>query len=140
MINSPEIIDACSQLGIDCRVLSIAEARAYISKTVEHFTPTKTSGHLSIDNDSISLSIEDYEYSYSSVLPHQRAYLFFDQKGKDRNSVIEIGDSRAIGRIMENTFGMEYFVSNSNVDYLICVNWYAVEIKGSVEHLYADLV
>lgn len=32
---------------------------------------------------------------------------------------------------MENSFGMEYFVSNEKTDFLIAVNWYVIQIAGS---------
>lgn len=40
-------------------------------------------------------------------------------------------NAKLIGDLMENSFGMEYFVSNEKLDFLIAVNWYAIEVAGS---------
>jgi len=31
---------------------------------------------------------------------------------------------------MKKSYGMEYFVSNKNADFLIAVNWYVIEVAG----------
>ena len=36
---------------------------------------------------------------------------------------------------MENSRGMEYFISDAELNYLIAVNWYAIEYVGDVELL-----
>ena len=41
-----------------------------------------------------------------------------------------IKNAKLIGRLMENSFGMEYFVSNEKVNFLIAVNWYVIEVAG----------
>lgn len=44
-----------------------------------------------------------------------------------------IRNARLIGRLMVNSFGMEYFVSNEKVDFLIAVNWYVIEVAGDAQ-------
>ncbi|MBU2895228.1 hypothetical protein [Vibrio hepatarius] len=132
MKNAKEILEVCRELGIKCELLPNDDAKIFIDGVTKKFEPSKTAGHLSIENDSVSLPIEDYEYEYSSSLPEGKGFIFFDQSGKDKNCVVEIEDVRVIGAIMENAFGMEYFVSDSNNDYLVCVSWYAVEFKGLI--------
>lgn len=75
--------------------------------------------------------MEGNEFSYSEYLESEPAYIFFDQEGRDRNSVVVVKDTKLIGLLMENSYGMEYFVSNEKADFLIAVNWYVVEAAGS---------
>lgn len=34
---------------------------------------------------------------------------------------------------MENSSGMEYFISDKDISYLISVNWYSIEYVGNIE-------
>lgn len=38
-----------------------------------------------------------------------------------------VDDVRGVSRLMEGSYGMEYFVSNEGGDFLIAVNWYVIE-------------
>lgn len=43
---------------------------------------------------------------------------------------MEIENVKMVGELFANSFGMEYFLSNKNLDYLVAVNWYTVECCG----------
>lgn len=60
-------------------------------------------------------------------------YIFFDQENHNRSKVVVIDDAKKLGQIMENSYGMEYFVSNEKADYLLAVNWYVIEGEGSAK-------
>ena len=71
------------------------------------------------------------EFSYTNILPEESGYIFFEPTGEtEKRTVVWISDIRQAGTLFENSFGMEYFLSNENSDYLIAVNWYVVEISG----------
>ncbi|MEQ9495228.1 MAG: hypothetical protein RIT81_00185 [Deltaproteobacteria bacterium] len=66
--------------------------------------------------------------------------MFFDQEGPDRRSVVELDDGRRLGDVMEESFGMEYFVADVAASFLISVNWYAIEFAGGARELRAKLL
>ncbi len=43
-----------------------------------------------------------------------------------------IENGRNFCSILKNAYGMEYFISNENANYLVAVNWYVIEGAGSV--------
>ena len=67
-------------------------------------------------------------------LPQEVGYIFFEQnselKGK---TVLEIENLKLLGKILIKTSGMEYFLTNQDMNFLIAVNWYVIEIAGVVE-------
>lgn len=129
--NTQELIQISSKLGIDIVVLDGNESKQYIKRVIDIYKPFKITGHLSIGEETLTISLEGNEYSYSKYLKSEPAYIFFDQESRDRNTVVVVKDAILIGNLMENSFGMEYFVSNENSDFLIAVNWYVIEIAGS---------
>jgi hypothetical protein len=137
MSNADEIVNVCKELGINCTSLTEADGLGLISRVLNKFKPFKVTGHLAIDRDSISIPLEGNEFSYSVKLDSEAAYVFFDQEGIDRKSVVRIEDAREICRIMENSFGMEYFLSNSDATYLVAVNWYTIEVAGILKERFS---
>lgn len=130
--NTQELIQVSSELGIESVVLNDKESKQFINRVVEIYKPFKITGHLSIGEETQKIPLEGYEFSYSNYLKSEPAYIFFDQEGRDRNTVVVVQDAKKIGELMENSFGMEYFVSNETMDFLIVVNWYVIEIAGTV--------
>lgn len=128
--NTHELIQASNNLGIDIVVIDEITSKKYIKRVIDKFKPFKTTGHLSIGNDTLIIPLEENEFIYSKYLESEPAYIFFDQEGRDRNSVVVVKDAKRIGDLMENSYGMEYFVSNEKVDFLIAVNWYVIEVAG----------
>jgi hypothetical protein len=125
------LLQAAQELEIPISELSKSEAENHIHSVIKKYCPVKTTGHLSLGHNSVSLSIDKYEFLYSEILPSEPAYIFFEQDGRNKNSVAIINDAKQLCRVMENTYGMEYFVTNKHADYLIAVNWYVVEVGGS---------
>lgn len=130
MDNVTELINVGGLLGIDCCALNKSDAIKLINLVIKKHNPLKITDHLGIGHDSYSLSLDEYEYEYSKYLANEEAYIFFDQAGSNRNSVVVVSDARRICDLMSNTYGMEYFVTNKNMEYLIVVNWYVIEILG----------
>lgn len=131
-----ELIEVGERLNIKIELLPDNEAKKYIDQVLERFRPFKVTGHIGIGHDSFCLGIDAWEFSYMEYLPKGSGYLFFDQgDSMSQRTVVKIEDLTRLGRILENSFGMEYFVANEAVDFLIAVNWYVVEISGAAKAL-----
>ncbi len=131
-----ELLEVGKRLDIKVEVLPDNEAQTYISQILERFKPFKVTGHVGIGHDSFCLGIDAWEFSYMEYLPKGSGYIFFDQgRSMNQRTVVKIEDLRLLGRILEDSFGMEYFVANETADFLIAVNWYVVEISGAEKAL-----
>jgi hypothetical protein len=133
------ILEESNRLNIKAAVLDKTAALLYIKEVLSKFNVQKTTGHLAIYHNSESLPIEEFEFAYSEYLKKESGYIFFDQGGLWRDVVIEIEDGSRICEILENCFGVEYFLSNYSKDYLIAVNWYVVEGAGTALDWITDL-
>ena len=83
--------------------------------------------------NSISVPLEKYEFSYSEFLGDEPVYVFFDQANHNRKKVVVVKQGRRLCTILENAYGMEYFVSNKSADYLLAINWYVIEGTGTAK-------
>jgi hypothetical protein len=128
-----EIIKKSAELGINIELMENEKARDYINYVLEKFHPWRTSGHLSIGGQSREIPTEKNEFSFSLSLPYEPAYIFFEQNKINRNNVVIIENAKIISELMGNCFGMEYFISNEEVSYLIAVNWYVIEYTEGIE-------
>ena len=128
-----EILASSKKLGINTKILAEDIAQSYIHKTLSKFYPEKMGGHLSIGREAKYISTETHEFSFSKSLKKEPAYIFFEQNHQQKNLVILIADAREISNIMENCYGMEYFVSNKRKSFLISVNWYVIETSGEFD-------
>ncbi len=125
-----ELLQVSRKLGIALTVLDQHESDIYIQKVLDTHHPHQTSNHLSIGEQAITIPLEPHEYTYSALLQPERGYLFFDQQGLDRHTVVSVADIRSVGTLMEHAYGMEYFLSNEQAEFLIAVNWYVIEAAG----------
>lgn len=137
--NTQELLQISSNLGIDIVILDGKESKQFIKRVIDIYRPFKITGHLSIAEDTLKIPLEGNEYSYSKHLKSEPAYIFFDQESRDRNTVVVVKDAKLIGKLMENSYGMEYFVSNEKSDFLIAVNWYVIEVAGSAKDRLTNL-
>lgn len=129
--NTHELTQISSNIGIDIAILDENDSKQYIKRVIDIFKPFKITGHLSIGKETLTIPLEGNEFSYSKYLKSEPAYIFFDQESRDRNTVVVVKDANLIGNLMENSYGMEYFVSNKTSDFLIAVNWYVIEAAGA---------
>ena len=132
MGNAEEIVRACKEIGVLCKVMDENTSKNYIKDIKERFSPLKLSGHLSLDNPDYVISIDKYEFSYSLHLEDEPIYMFFDQENHNKEKVVVVDDGRPVCKVLENAFGMEYFLSNAEKDYLIAVNWYSIQGVGTL--------
>ncbi len=134
-----EIQNACQKLGIGFHALDGLDAQELINQVLAHYLVKKNSGHISIGHDSISIPLEPNEFTFSQRLPSEPAFLFFDQENHHRNQIAIIEDGSRIGEVMENSYGMEYFVTNESQSYLLAVNWYVIEAAGEAKQWFGNL-
>ena len=128
-----ELIRVAGERSIAARLLPKDEGCTYISSVFEKFNPWKREGHISIGDDAKTLRTEDCEFSFSRSMRGAPAFVFFEQTQVNRCGVVVVEDARKISLLMENSHGMEYFISDEALNYLIAVNWYAIEYVGDVE-------
>lgn len=129
-----EFIETANRLNIEVELLNKEDSQKYIEKVLNSFKPFRVTGHLGIGDNSISISLDENEFSYSENLDQESGYVFFEQyNSQGKTTVIKIVDVRKLGEIIADSFGMEYFLSNEKIDYLIAVNWYVVEISGTAK-------
>lgn len=134
-----EIENACKKLNIDVEIISKETSMKLIEEIVEKYKPHKLSGHLAIYNDSISIPTSDYEFTFSTYLNKESIYIFFDQENHEKNQVIRIEEGQRLHQIMEESYGMEYFLTNKKMSYLIAVNWYVIEGAGEATEWMKEL-
>lgn len=133
MGEAEELLEAAQQLNITAEKLSPEMGISYISSVLNKFAPHKTSGHLAIRNDSNTLRLDKYEFSYSQYLDDEAVYVFFAQDSAGSTDVVCIHNGQRLCSVLNNSFGMEYFVSNKTMDYLLAVNWYVIEGTGTAK-------
>ncbi|WP_439893719.1 hypothetical protein ACS7SF_19080 (plasmid) [Ralstonia sp. 25C] len=121
------------EMSIAARLLSKDEGCAYIASVFSKFNPWKREGHVSIGDDVKKLRTEDCEFSFSRSMRGGPAFIFFEQNQVNRCDVVVVEDARNISLLMKNGHGMEYFISDNALNYLIAVNWYVIEYVGDVE-------
>ena len=131
MGNAEEFLRAASVIGAACHTLDAADGAAYIQRLFDTFKPDRTDGHLMIGHESDDYPLQAAETDFSLALPNRPARILFDQLSTDRGQVLELVDGPRLCEVMSQCFGMEYFVSDIDADYLIAVNWYVVEVAGS---------
>ena len=131
MSNVIEFRRSADELNIGCYPLDLVASKKIIREVEEKFSPEKLTGHVSIGHNSVSVPLDAYEFSYSQYLQSEPIYVFFDQLGDDQGCVLILDEGRSLGKVLENAFGMEYFITNEKMDYLLAINWYVIEGSGS---------
>jgi len=126
-----ELAFSAAELGLACHLLSDQQGAGYITQVLQKFTPNKLSGHLAIHHDSLSIPFEQYELTFPQYLKSEPIYVFFEQSRENKENVFVLEEGQQFGKVMNNTYGYEYFVSNATMAYLLAVNWYVIEGAGS---------
>lgn len=128
-----ELLKVSKQLGFASSCITGDDAKKYIDRVFYKFNPEKKTGHLAIGGNTISISAEKYDSTYSKYLPSTSGLVFFEQNHLNRDSIFAVDNISLLCEIMDESYGMEYFVSNKNIEFLIAVNWYSIEIKGDIK-------
>lgn len=136
-----ELISVGQELNIEIKLLEYEKAQENIDNVLQLFCPFKVNGHIGIGHDSVELPLERWEYSYMKCLPKEEGYIFFGQTSRlSKQTMTKIKDVRLLGEVLEKSYGMEYFLTNRDKDFLISVNWYAIEGIGSVKEYFTKLI
>ncbi|EPD6619743.1 hypothetical protein ACSC89_004732 [Salmonella enterica subsp. enterica] len=130
--HAKELLSVADNIGIDITLLAEEMAMEYVRFIFDKYKPWKLEGHLSIGDSVSKLSTEDNEFTFSLSMDKVPAFIFFEQDYINKNNVLMISDASKISQLMENSHGMEYFISNKIGSYLIAINWYSIEFTGDV--------
>lgn len=124
-----ELKDVAEKLGLQYEILTGEVASTIIEISFRKFEPFRRQGHLAIIHErSIKLKLSDHEYTFSERLENEPLLVFFEQTRENMNTIFKLYKGRCFSKILEECSALEYFLTNSNVDYLIAVNWYTIEI------------
>lgn len=129
MSKMKELKDAAEKLGLQYEILTGETASAIIEQSFQKFEPFRRQGHLGIGHErSIKLKLSDYEYTFSEKLEDEPLFVFFEQTRENVDTIFKLYKGKSFSKILEESSALEYFLTNSTVDYLIAVNWYTIEI------------
>jgi len=128
-----ELIKSALELDIKLNFIIHMEARNYIDQVLKKYMPWRITGHLAIGDNAKRLSTDDYEFKFSLSLDNKPSYIFFEQNLMNKDVVVIVEDAKNISKLMEYSSGMEYFISDKDISYLISVNWYSIEYVGNVD-------
>lgn len=128
-----ELKNAADMLGLQYELLTGEVAATIIETSFLKFEPFRTQGHLGIMHErSVKLKLSEHEYTFSETLADEPLLLFFEQTRESVDVIFKLYQGRAFSKLLEECYGMEYFLTNTSVDYLIAVNWYTIEIVDNV--------
>lgn len=127
LCHANELLRAAAEIGVKARTTEKDVAEKYISFVLDKYRPWKTSGHLSIGESVSKLPTDENEFLFFLSVKPGSGWVFFEQSKWNKNTVVVVDDVRDLSRLMESSYGMEYFVSDEIGSYLIAVNWYVIE-------------
>ncbi|MGA4102658.1 hypothetical protein ACI2S5_17070 [Ralstonia nicotianae] len=128
--HAKELLRVAEAMSIRVRLLTKEEGEAYILSVFDKFKPWKKEGHIAIGDDAGRLPTDTYEFSFSRLMVAAPAFVFFERSVINRRDVVVFEDARSVSSLMENNHGMEYFISDAVLSYLVTVNWYSIEYVG----------
>lgn len=128
-----ELLRVADAMSIRASILPKDEGKAFILSVLERFKPWKKEGHLAIGDGAKRMATEKHESSFSSTIAKTPAMIFFEQNRINQHDVVVVENAREISTLIANSHGMEYFISDKAISYLISVNWYAIEYVGDID-------
>jgi hypothetical protein len=104
-------------------------AERFIKNTFDKFKPFKITDHLSIGSEvSKKLPTDEYEFVFSEKYLSGTVYIFFEQDYYNKNQIFVLKEGKYFSKLIEECYGMEYFITDEKNSFLISVNWYTIEI------------
>ncbi|MCX8534711.1 hypothetical protein [Chryseobacterium luquanense] len=104
-------------------------AERFINNVYNKFKPFKITDHLSIGSDiSKKMATDEFEFSFSEIYLSGSIYVFFEQDYYNKNQIFVLKEGKLFSKLIEECYGMEYFITNENNSFLISVNWYIIEM------------
>lgn len=124
-----ELESAAKKLFLEHSIIAGERAGEFIQETLNKFKVSKKTGHLSIDNDvSKKISTDEYEFTFSKEYLSDAAYIFFEQNYYNKNQIFILKKGNLFSQLIQECYGMEYFITDEKKSFLISVNWYTIEI------------
>ncbi|MGL5891167.1 MAG: hypothetical protein ACRC3B_14860 [Bacteroidia bacterium] len=141
MNKAQQLVDSASELNYDCSILEGDDAKKIIDSIFLKFDPKIRANHLSIQSDeSMKLSTDKFELDLSNYFDESPVIVFFEQYMENRNKIFVLSNGQQLSDVIGNTGGLEYFISNKEQDFLISVNWYSIEIIGSIKERLSKII
>ncbi|WP_048501947.1 hypothetical protein [Chryseobacterium sp. BLS98] len=124
-----ELEAAAKKLLLEYSIIEGENAQKFILDTINKFKPIKVIGNLSIGSDiSEKLPTDEYEFNFSEKYISGTVSIFFEQDYYNKNQIFVLKNGKLFSKLMQECYGMEYFLTNDINSYLISVNWYVIEI------------
>jgi hypothetical protein len=124
-----ELKAAAKKLFLMHSVIEGVIAERFIKNTFDKFEPFKITDHLSIGSEiSEKLSTDEYEFVFSEKYLSGAIYVFFEQDYYNKNQIFVLKEGKYFSKLIEECYGMEYFITDEKNNFLISVNWYTIEI------------
>lgn len=135
-IKTSEFLRAAAYIKVRTKALSTKLSLEYVNCILNKFPEASLKNHPQIYNAPISLETDAHEYTLSLTLNNKNAYIIFPQGGETKEKVVIVSNARKISEIFSECYGMEYAISDRLGSYLICVNWYSIDITGSITSIF----
>lgn len=124
-----ELESAAKKLFLEYSIIEGEKAGEFIQETLNKFKVSKITGHLSIDNDvSKKMSTDEHEFTFSKEYLSDAVYIFFEQDYHNKNQIFILKEGTLFSQLIQECYGMEYFITDEKKSFLISVNWYIIEI------------
>jgi len=124
-----ELEEAAEKLFLEYSIVEGEMANEFIQATFNKFKPFKVTGHLSIGSEfSEEMSTDEHEFTFSEKYLSGPVYVFFEQDYYNKNQIFVLKEGRHFSKLMQECYGMKYFITDEEKKILISVNWYIIEI------------
>lgn len=124
-----ELESAAKKLFLEYSIIEAERAGEFIQETINKFKVSKITGHLSIDSEiSKKISTDEHEFTFSKEYLSDTAYVFFEQDYYNKNQIFILKKGNLFSQLIQECYGMEYFITDEKKSFLISVNWYTIEI------------
>lgn len=124
-----ELEAAAKKLFLEYSIIEGDRASRFIQMTLNKFKVSKITGHLSIDSEvSKKISTDEHEFTFSKEYLSDAVYVFFEQDHYNKNQIFILKEGTLFSQLIQECYGMEYFITDEKNSFLISVNWYIIEI------------
>lgn len=124
-----ELESAAKKLLLEYSIIEGERAGEFIQMILNKFKVSKITGHLSIDSEvSRKISTDEYEFTFSKEYLSDAVYIFFEQDHYNKNQIFILKEGNLFSQLIQECYGMEYFITDEKKSFLISVNWCTIEI------------
>ena len=123
------LVAACAALRVQVEVGDEPTTQTFKAAVYAKFLPDILGPHPSIGRGSILAPTDDHEFRFTKVMPKVPCVILFDHA----SASLLVSDLRCVSDAMALCHGMEYFISNPSMSFLISVNWFQIELDGEAQ-------